>query len=322
MDGPVDSKIVIAINQAENRIRKYIRTTPLEYTNHLSTKGKAKVYLKLENIQHTGSFKVRGAFSKLSSLSNKEMDKGIITASTGNHGMATAFALEKLGGYGTIYLPENVDQLKSDKLRQFEIELVFYGKDSADTETYAREIANSKDVTFISPYNDIEIIAGQGTIGVELHKQLDKIDHVFVTVGGGGLISGIATYLKSINSEVKVHGCHPENSPVMYKSIKSGRIISMVSKETLSDGSAGGIEEGSITFELCQKLIDDFVLISEDEIKEGIKFVFDNHQQVIEGAAAVAVSGFRKIKNKIEGNVVIVICGGNIDSKKFNDIVT
>ncbi|MHA2250894.1 MAG: threonine/serine dehydratase [Candidatus Kariarchaeaceae archaeon] len=315
-------KIVEEIQDAELRIRKCIRKTPLEYSRILSTGGRNKTYLKLENIQHTGSFKFRGAINKVMSLSDIERSQGIITASTGNHGMATAYALEITNGKGTIYLPKNVLQAKLQKLQQFNVPIEFYGFDSEETESQARIIAAEKNKIFISPYNDPKIIGGQGTIGVEILEQLEKVDHVFVTVGGGGLISGIAAWLKSKYPKIIVHGCLPQNSPVMSDSVKAGEIVSMPIKDTLSDGSAGGIEAGAITFPLCQQLVDEYILVTEDEIKKAIKLVFEHHRLIIEGAAGVAVSSYLKSKERVEGNVVIIICGGNIDTVKFLEIVS
>jgi len=238
--------------EAEKRIRTYVRETPLEYSPYLSKMGNCEVYLKLENLQLTGSFKARGAMNKILSLPR---GTEITTASSGNHGLAVAYALKKLEGTGTLYLPTTAALVKIEKLRNYDIQLEFYGSDSVETEIFAKEIANRDNKVFISPYNDPKIIGGQGTIGIELTRQLAKIDVVFVTIGGGGLIAGIAGYLKEVNPSVEIVGCLPQNSAVMYESIKAGKIIDMESKPTLSDGSAGGIEPNAITFELCQKIV-------------------------------------------------------------------
>ncbi|MHA2366990.1 MAG: threonine/serine dehydratase [Candidatus Hodarchaeales archaeon] len=319
---PTPQIIVSEILSAEKNIRKYIRKTPLEPSYFLSSLSKSSVYLKLENMQHTGSFKTRGAFNKLLALSPKQLEKGIITASTGNHGMATSFALKTLErGKGTIFLPETASKAKINRLKQFNISLEFYGKDSEETESFARKKAEKENYIFVSPYNDIKIIAGQGTIGFELVKQLNDINYVFITIGGGGLASGIAAYLKAIKKDIKIIGCLPENSPVMSESIKANKIITMESKPTISDGSAGGIEENAITFDLCKKLIDEYILVSEDEIKSAMNLIFKHHGLVVEGSAGVAVSAFIKEKHNYNGNVVIIICGGNINIDEFLSIV-
>jgi threonine dehydratase len=181
---------------AEKRIRKYIRETPLEFSPHLSQLGKSNVFLKLENIQLTGSFKVRGALNKLISLSKEEKEAGIITASSGNHGLAVAYALKTLGGKGRILLPDYTSKTKIAALQYYNIPITFYGSDCEETEVFARKTALNSNQIFISPYNDPQIIGGQGTIGIELMRQLERIDVVFVSVGWGGLIYGIAGYLK------------------------------------------------------------------------------------------------------------------------------
>ncbi|MEA1992854.1 MAG: threonine/serine dehydratase [Euryarchaeota archaeon] len=307
---------------AEKRIRRYIRKTPLEYSPYLSELSESNVYLKLENLQLTGSFKARGAMNKVTSLTKKQRERGVITASTGNHALGVASALKILNCEGTIYLPENSSRSKLSALEYYPINLEFYGNDCSDTEVHARRIAEENDQAYISPYNDREIIGGQGTIGVELSGQLENIDSVLVAVGGGGLISGIAGYLSSADKGTEFIGCLPENSPVMYESVKAGKIIDMEIKPTISDGTAGGIEHGSITFDLCKRLVDDYILVNEKEIKEAIRLVLKKHHLVIEGAAGVTVGSFLKEKERFRNkDVVLVICGGNISLDKLKGIL-
>lgn len=307
---------------AEARIREYIRETPLTYSPYLSNFCKCNIFLKLENLQLTGSFKVRGAFNKLLSLTTKQRDKGVITASTGNHGLGVAYAMKILKCKGTIYLPENSPESKINALKYYSVPLKYYGKNCDETEIYARKIADKNKQVYISPYNDVKIIGGQGTIGFEINEQLKNIDYVFASVGGGGLISGISGYLKSINKKIKIIGCLPENSPVMYESVKAGKIIDMEIRPTLSDGTAGGIEPGAITFELCKRLVDDWLLVSENEIKKAIKLILEKHHLVIEGAAGVTVASLIKRKNRFRNkNAVLVICGGNIPIGKLEEII-
>jgi threonine dehydratase len=308
--------------QAEQRIRPYIRETLLEPALALSQRGQSHVYLKLENLQPTGSFKLRGAMNKLLSLSPEQRAQGIVTASSGNHGAAVAYGLSRLGLQGQIFVPVNASPVKVEMIRRFGGEVHPYGGDSGLTELYARDYASQHRRVYISPYNDEQIIAGQGTIGVELARQLDPIDAVFVTVGGGGMISGIAGYLKATSPGIKAIGCLPENSPVMAASVKAGRIIEMESLPTLSDGSAGGIEPGAITFELCQKWVDGYVLVSEEEIKAAMRLVIESQHMLIEGAAGVAVAAYLKTAERFRAqNVVIVICGSNISLETLKSIL-
>lgn len=305
--------------EAEKRIRTYVRETPLEYSPYLSELGNCELYLKMENIQLTGSFKARGAMNKILSLPR---GTEITTASSGNHGLAVAYALREVNGKGTLYLPTTAAPVKIEKLRNYDILLEFYGIDSVEAEILAKEVANRDKKVFISPYNDPEIIGGQGTIGLEITRQLDKIDVVLVTIGGGGLIAGIAGYLKEVNPSVEIVGCLPENSAVMYESIKAGKIVDMESKPTLSDGSAGGIEPNAITFELCQRLVDHYILVNEEEIAHAILLMLDQHHMVVEGAAGVTVAAYLKERDRFESkNVVLIICGGNISMQQLKRII-
>ncbi|MEM6806927.1 MAG: pyridoxal-phosphate dependent enzyme, partial [Bacteroidota bacterium] len=237
------------IQIAHTRIAPYILRTPVEYSPYLSKICEAEVWLKLEHLQITGSFKLRGATNKVLSLSLEEKERGVITASTGNHGSAFAYIADKLGCKGTIYLPPTAAPTKVEMMRMYRVKLEFFGKDSVDAELEAKRVAAEEGQLFLSPYNDREIVAGQGTIGAELEEQVPHMDAVFVPVGGGGLISGIAGYLKARKLEVEIVGCQPANSAVMYESIKAGKILDIASLPTLSDGTAGGMEPDSITFD-------------------------------------------------------------------------
>jgi threonine dehydratase len=306
---------------AEKRIRPYIRKTPLDYSFYLSKTADSQIFLKFENLQHTGSFKVRGAVNKMLCLTSSEKIAGVTAASTGNHGLAVAYAASKLGIKACIYLPETASAQKVQILKNYDVEINYYGNDCGETESHARAEAQRYNRTYISPYNDEKVIGGQGTIGVEILAQMKSVDTVMVSVGGGGLISGIAGYLKNTKPSVKMLACQPQNSAVMYESLKAGHIVDLHSDTTLSDGTAGGVDKETITFEPCRRYIDDWVLVDENEIRRAIRLIFEHHRQVIEGAAAVAVASFIKIRNRLKGkNVALVICGGNIDLSIFKEI--
>jgi threonine dehydratase len=298
---------------AETRIRSYIRETPLDYSVALSRETKTNLFLKCENLQHTGSFKVRGAINKLLSLSSSEREQGVVAASSGNHGAAIAFGLNKLNIRGKIFVPENASPTKVDNIRAQCVPLEFYATDCVQTEHHALEYAKQHKMIYVSPYNDLQVIGGQGTIGLELINQLTEIDVVLVTIGGGGLISGIAGYLKSVSPKTTIIGCLPDNSPVMAESIKSGHIINMETLPTLSDATAGGIEPETITFDICQKMVDDYMLVSEEEIKNAIISLIKTQHLLVEGASGVALAALQKNAQQFHGkNVVIVLSGANI----------
>jgi threonine dehydratase len=307
---------------AEDRIRPFIRETPLEYSLFLSQRGEANVYLKCENLQHTGSFKARGAMNRLLALSPSERERGVVAASTGNHGAAVARSAAELGMPAIVYVPDGASPSKLENIRRRGAEVRHHGDDCVIAETFARAYADEHALPYVSGYNDTHVVAGQATIGIELERQLDHIDAVFVALGGGGLISGISGYLKSVRPDVMAVGCSPENSKVMLESVRVGRILDLPSLPTLSDGSAGGVEPGSITFELCRDLIDEFVTVTEDEIADTLRTFIDAHHMLIEGAAAVAVASYLVMQEQFRGkNVVIVLCGANIALETLREVL-
>ena len=319
-------KLVLA---AEERIRPYIRQTILEPGPLYSAGSGAQVFFKCENLQHTGSFKVRGALSKVLALSEKERAQGIVTASTGNHGAAVAYSLNQVGASGIVFVPEIASASKVDAIQRLGAQVRYFGSDSAETEVYARQFAREHGAAYIPPYNDPQVLGGQGTIGLELSRQLESVEAVFVSVGGGGLIAGIAGYLKHIFPQVRVFGCSPENSQVMAESVRAGRILDLPSLPTLSDGTAGGIEAGSITFPLCRDLVDEYISVSEAEIGANLRQFLSTQHMLIEGSAAVAVAGFMKTassKKMVEWlagkNVVIVLCGANIGLELLKEVLS
>ena len=315
------SELAKEVLQAEALIRPHVRETPLERSAHLSAAGDCQVYLKLEHLQHTGSFKLRGAMNKVLSLSSQDLKKGIIAASTGNHGMAVSYAARKRGVTPTIYMKKGASPDKVSLIKSFGGKAEFYGENPVDAENRARGISQQTGQIFISPYNDPQVIAGQGTLGVEIHRQLDPVDVVFIAVGGGGLISGMASYLKSVNPGVKIVGCWPETSRVMCECIKAGRVIEYPEQPTISDSTAGGVEKGAITLDLCSELIDDFVLVSEREILDAMRLILREERWIVEGAAGVAVAALLKHKSACAGkNVVALLCGRNITVDKMNTV--
>ncbi len=314
--------IVREVALAEQRIRPYVRETPLEESRALAGTSGTRVFLKCENLQHTGSFKVRGALNKVLSLSSAEIGRGVVTASTGNHGAAVAYALRQVGATGTVFVPEGASSTKLGAIERQGGKIRFHGHDSSETEVFARDYAGKTGATYISPYNDAQVAAGQGTIAIELLRQLDRIDAVFVALGGGGLIGGIAAHLKASKPGARMVGCSPENSQVMIESVRAGRIVDLPSLPTLSDGTAGGVEAGSITFPLVRDLVDEFSTVTENEIARAMRACMETQHMMIEGAAAVAIAAFEKHKTQWDGaNVVIVLCGANISLATLKGIL-
>lgn len=310
------------VQKARDRIASYIIQTPLEHSPWLSRETGAEVYLKLEHLQTTGSFKLRGAANRLLSLLPEERERGVITASTGNHGAAVAYMADQLGVKATIYLPDNASSTKLDQLKLYAVELVAYGQDSVEAEAEARRVAEAEGRTFISPYNDPYVMAGQGTLGAEVLDQLPDVQQILVPVGGGGLIGGIAGYLQDLAPQVQVVGCQPRNSAVMYQSVQAGKVLDLPSSPTLSDGTAGGLEADSITFPVCQEAVNHWALISEAEIRAGLRFLLEKHYLLVEGAAALSVAALRQEKARYQGQkVVLILCGRKLGLETLQSLL-
>ncbi len=307
---------------AEQRIRPYVRETPIEESPELSGVTGGRVFLKLENLQLTGSFKLRGAINKLLSLTAEQRRRGVVAASSGNHGAAVAHGARIVGTRVVVYVPEAASPAKIEAIEALGAEIRREPGDGLLAEIAARRHAEEQGLAFLSPYNDARVVGGQGTVGVELARQLQQIDAVYVALGGGGLISGIAGYLKWLSSGVEVVACSPANSSVMADSVRAGRILDQESQPTLSDGTAGGVEQDAITFELCRSLVDRFVEVSEAEIKDAMRLVIGRHHTLIEGAAAVPVAALLKDKDRLAGrDAAVVLCGANVALETLREIL-
>jgi threonine dehydratase len=310
------------IKEARETIKTSVKRTPLIRSQFLSNFCEGEVYLKLENQQITNSFKIRGALNRMSKLSPEERRRGVVTASAGNHAQAVARVAEQLNISAKIFVPKNTSKAKLDKIRRYEVELILYGNYD-EVETKAREIAAKEGLTYISPYNDEGIIAGQGTIGLEILEELPNVDTIIVAVGGGGLISGIAIAVKSLNPRVEIIGVQSEASPVVYESWKAGKIITVEERESFADGLLGGIESGAITFGLIQKYVDDLVIVKENTLREAIRLLWKKENQVAEGAGAISIAPILENKDRFEGKTVAaVISGGNIEENLFQKIIS
>lgn len=302
-----------AVAAAYERIRPYVRETPAEESEAMAEGGAATVYLKLEHLQHTGSFKFRGACNKIALLTPSQAETGVVAASNGNHGLGVAAAARARGIAAEVYVSAQVSPAKARRIAAHGATLRQAGNDPLAAELAARTAAEASGRVFISPYNDLDVLAGQGTIAVELHRQVPRLDAVFVAVGGGGLIGGIGSYLKSVSPNTEVVGCWPENSPVLHECLRAGRVIDVAEQPTLSESTAGGLEPDSVTLPICQRAIDRGVLVSEEQIRAAMRLVLQTEHWLIEGAAAVAVAAFRQEIHRWDGKrVAIVLCGRNV----------
>lgn len=310
------------IKDAKSKIDRYIERTPLIRSSFLSDFCNSQVYFKLENNQITNSFKIRGAFNKILSLTPFERKRGIITASSGNHAQAVGIVAEQLDIIAKIIVPKSTPKNKLDKIRKYDVVLELYGENYDETEIYARNLAKEENMTFISAYNDEFVVAGQGTIGLEINNQLTKFTDILVPLGGGGLISGIAIAVKEIHPEVRIIGVQTEASPSFYESLKAGKIVDVEFKDTIADGVFGGIEQGSITFDIVKDFVDEVIVVKEETIRKAISLIWHKEKIRVEGSAAMSIAPMLENKNKFENKVIVcIISGGNIDSELFQSII-
>lgn len=272
-----------------------------------------ELYLKTENLQITGSFKVRGAYYKMSNLSEAEKTKGVVACSAGNHAQGVALAAQKNGIKSVICLPDGAPISKIEATKSYGAEVCLVEGVYDDAYNKALELRDKEGYTFIHPFNDEDVIAGQGTIALELIEQLPDMDAVIVPIGGGGLISGIAYTLKTLKPHVKVYGVQAAGAPSMYKSIKDGQIEELHSVSTIADGIAVK-KPGDLTYEICSKYVDEIVTVTDDEISAAILALMEQHKLVTEGAGAIAVAAAMFGKLDIAGKKTIcLLSGGNID---------
>ena len=327
----------VDIERAARRIGPHVRATPLMASEPLSDRLGANLFIKPEHTQLTGSFKLRGALNKVLGLSEEVRRAGVVTASSGNHGIATATASKIAGIACTVYLPTGASAAKVDAIARLGAEIVTIDStDAFQAELLALSEAEHSGRAYVSPYNDPDVIAGQGTVGLELLADATgdeaasrpgvvdgSIDAVVVAVGGGGLISGVATWLADRAPDAAVVGASPANDAAMVAAVAAGSIVDIEAEPTYSDGTAGGIEDGAITFPVCQNLVAEWITVGEAEIAASVTAMIDDHHQLVEGAAGVALAAAGTYAADHQGaNIVVVTCGANISSSTLASILT
>lgn len=299
------------VYRASYALKNIVRKTDVIFAPKLK-KG-AQLYLKTENLQTTGSFKIRGAYYKMTCLTEEEKKKGVVACSAGNHAQGVALAAAKSGIKSVICLPDGAPISKVEATKSYGAEVCLVEGVYDDAYKKALQLRDEEGYTFIHPFNDEDVIAGQGTIALELAEQLPDLDAVIVPIGGGGLISGIAYTIKTINPKVKVYGVQAAGAPSMYNSVKDGEIEELASVSTIADGIAVK-KPGDLTYEICQKYVDEIVTVTDDEISAAILALMEQHKLVTEGAGAVAVAAAMFGKVDVENKkAVCVLSGGNID---------
>ncbi len=307
----------INISKAKEVLRGIAQHTPLVHADKLSE----NVWIKAENLQGTGAFKLRGAYYKLSTLSNEERKKGVIAASAGNHAQGVAYACKEMEIHGVIVMPKTAPLSKIEATRSYGVEVVLQGDTFHDAYTYAKHLQQITQAVFIEPFDDEHIIAGQGTIGLEILEDMPDVDIVVVPIGGGGLISGIAYAIKQLRPQCKIIGVQTEAIPSMKASIETHHIVEVPASSTIADGIAVS-QPGTFTYALCQQYVDEIITVSEEEIAAAILFLLEKMKMVSEGAGAVSIAAMMFHKFNIENKkCVCVLSGGNIDVNVLSKII-
>lgn len=308
------------IQQALPRVHQNLSPTPLMRCDALEKElnFKGRIFLKCENMQPTGSFKVRGAFNILSLLTDEEKQRGVVTRSSGNFAQAVALAAKKLNISATIIMPKNAPKIKIEGTMKFEPEIKFSGKKHEEGEMMMSQLVQEKGLVPIHPYNDYRTMAGQGTAALEILDQESEVDHFFCPIGGGGLMSGCATALKETNSAIKVHGVEPAGAADYYDSRKSGKRVRWEVINTIADGLRSEAV-GELNYPILEKYVDEVSIVTDEEIKAAMKWLFCNMKMITEPSGAVSLAGFIKVHSQLKGNVVILISGQNVDEENFKE---
>ena len=312
------------VSAARVAISDIVTQTPLLSSSPLTERVDIPVTLKLENLQVTGSFKVRGAANKILSLSANEKERGVVTCSSGNHGLAVSYVAGSLGIPATVLVPEWVDTSKLDAIRRHGANAVLHGNTYDEAEERSFEVEQEQDLTYIHPFDDPHIVAGQGTIGLELLEQLPSMDSVVVPLSGGGLIGGIAYAVKTLHPTIRVIGVSASSARVMYESLKLGQPTTFPEEDTVASALSGGIGlDNEHTFGLVREYVDEHVLVSEEEIEAAMVFAAKEHKLVVEGGGAVGIAAVLAEKvGRVGKNMAVVVSGGNIDMRSFGDVVS
>jgi threonine dehydratase len=304
--------------QARARIRDHVYRTPLIPARGSYGSEGTSLLFKAENFQLTGSFKSRGAASVMTAA---EPGQKLVTASSGNHGIGSSLAARSLGQDLVVVLPESVVPSKLEKIRSYGVEVILHGAETGLAELHAQKLAAEKGWRYISPYNDAEVIAGQGTIGIELLEQCAGVDNVFIAMGGGGLISGIGAVLKSFSPRTRVWGVAAINSQALALSMAAGRVVECEHLDTLADAVAGGIDDDTLTLPMATAVVDEVVACSEDEIAAALRVMAQDENMLVEGSAALAMAGFTKVAERCAGQTsVVLLCGANFDRQTIHRV--
>lgn len=305
--------------EASERVKDVVKETKLLYSEYLSAQTGNKVYLKPENMQLTGAYKVRGAYYKISTLSQEERDRGLITASAGNHAQGVAYAAKCCGAKAVIVMPTTTPLIKVERTKSYGAEVILYGDVYDEACEYAYKLAEEHGYTFIHPFNDLAVATGQGTIAMEIVKELPFVDYILVPVGGGGLATGVSTLAKMLNPHIKVIGVEPVNANSLEMALEYGEVTTLPEVNTIADGTAVKTV-GDKIFPYLQQNLDDVIVVSDDELIVAFLDMVENHKMIVENSGLLTVAALKhlEVKNK---KVVSVLSGGNMDVITMSSVV-
>ena len=305
--------------EASELVKRVTNPTKLIYSDYLSEQTGAKVYLKPENMQYTGAYKIRGAYYKISTLTEEERSRGLITASAGNHAQGVAFAAKKFGCKAVIVMPTVTPLIKVNRTKSYGAEVVLYGDVYDDAYAYACELAEKNGYTFVHPFNDLDVATGQGTIAMEIVQELPTVDYILVPVGGGGLITGVSTLAKMLNPKIKVIGVEPSESASMTAALQAGEVVELPSANTIADGTAVKAV-GDKILPYVQENVDKMLLVEDDELIGAFLDMVENHKMIVENSGLLSVAALKQLDCKGK-KVVCILSGGNMDVITMSSIV-
>lgn len=305
--------------EASDKVKEVVLATNLIYSEYFSAQTGNKVYLKPENMQYTGAYKVRGAYYKISTMSPEEREKGLITASAGNHAQGVAYAAKLYGVPATIVMPTTTPLIKVNRTKGYGAEVVLYGSVYDEACQYALQLAEEKGATFVHPFNDETVATGQGTIAMEIFKELPTVDIILVPIGGGGLAAGVSTFAKLLNPNIKVIGVEPAGASCMKASLEKGHVVTLPGVETIADGTAVKTP-GDVVFPYIQKNIDDIITVEDQELIVNFLDVLENHKMLVENSGLLTVAALKHLDCK-DKKVVSILSGGNMDIITLSSVV-
>ena len=305
--------------EAYNTVQKVVNQTSLIYSDFFSEISGNKVYFKPENLQVTGAYKIRGAYYKISTLSNEDREKGLITASAGNHAQGVAFAAKAYGVKATIVMPTTTPLIKVNRTKSYGSEVILYGDVYDESCQYALELAEDKGLTFIHPFDDLDVACGQGSIAMEVIKELPTVDYILVPIGGGGLATGVSTLAKMLNPNIKVIGVEPSGAACMKESLKNGKVTTLPVVDTIADGTAVKTP-GSNIFPYIQKNIDEIMTVDDSELIVAFLDMLENHKMLVENSGLLTAAAVKKLPFK-DKKVVSILSGGNMDMITLASVV-